>query len=118
MSASALMCARRRENDPPKSSGETASPAASARRFADSPHWDNLAARYLLRYTLPGWSTPYDSVAAEAWLDRLDLPLRDWLATGNYHDLDEFARLNPEWPLRAVIGLMLELRRERGEDVE
>lgn len=118
MSTAALMRAPRRENDPPKSSGETALCATAARRYADAAHWDSLAARYLPRYTLPAWDVAFQPDAAEIWLDRLDIPVAGWLAVGNYRDLTEFSELNPGWPLRAWIGLAMELRHERDGEVE
>lgn len=101
------------ENHPPELSGKTPLPAATARRFTDAQHWDQLATAYLSRYDLPAWDVPYTPKATATWLDRLDLPLSAWLAVGNYPDVAEFAVLNPGWPLRAAIGLMLELRHER-----
>lgn len=115
MSTATLMCVCRRENDPPKSSGETVLRATAARRYADAAHWDSLAARYLPRYTLPAWDVAFSPDAAEIWLDRLDLPVAAWLAVGNYRQIADFAALNPGWPLRAWIGLSLELRHERAE---
>ncbi len=105
--------APRAENNPPASSGETAFRAPAVRKYADAAHWDNLAALHLARYDLPGWDVPYSASAAEIWLDRLDLPLSAWLAVGNYRNLEEFCELNHSWPLRAAIGLMLELHAER-----
>lgn len=82
-------------------------------KHADTKYWDGLAARYLARYNLPGWDVQYTAEAAVTWLDRLDLPVAEWRATGNYRGLEEFGEINPGWPLRAAIGLMLELRHER-----
>ena len=103
----------RMENHPPETCGETASRAPGARQYADGSHWDQLARMHLPRYDLPTWDVPYTVEAAETWLDRLDLQREEWLAVGNYPDIAEFAVLNPGWPLRAAIGLMLELRHER-----
>jgi hypothetical protein len=43
------------------------------------------------------------------WLDRLDLTERDHLRIAST-SLNDFIDLNPSWPLRAWIGLMLEAR--------
>jgi len=43
------------------------------------------------------------------WLDRLDLNERDHLRV-TATSLDDFIAMNPAWPLRAWIGLMLEIR--------
>ncbi len=101
------------ENHPPEFSGETALRAPAARKYADAAHWNNLAALHLARYDLPGWDVPYSASAAETWLDRLGLSRAAWLAVGNYRAPGNFVALNPGWPLRAAIGLMLELRAER-----
>lgn len=103
----------RAENDPQKSPVKMPFPQP-----ADAKYWTTLAALYLPRYDLPAWNVPYSAEAAETWRDRLDLPLRDWLATGNYRTPEDFAALNPGWPMRAAIGLMLELRHERAGGVE
>lgn len=110
--------AARGGNHPPKSSGEIASSAPAPRRFADSGHWDQLATVCLSRYTLPAWDVAFSPDAAEIWLDRLDIPVAGWLAVGNYRDLTEFSELNPGWPLRAWIGLAMELRHERNVGAE
>lgn len=103
----------RAENDPLKSPVKI-----RFTEWADAKYWTDLARLYLPRYDLPGWDVPYSAAAAEIWLDRLDLPLRDWLAVGNYTSLAEFGDLNPAWPLRAWIGLAMELRHERDGEGE
>lgn len=77
--------------------------------FCDTTHWDELARQHLGRYNLPAWSVPCDTDAMRRWLDRLDLNERDHLRV-TATSLDDFIAMNPAWPLRAWIGLMLEIR--------
>ena len=84
--------------------------------FADSIHWDELAARYLSRYDLPGWDVPCLPDAMEIWLDRLSIPLKDYLRATGLKRLQDCIDLNFDWPLRAFIGLALEMRNEGGHD--
>lgn len=101
--------APRRETQPanfPRNSGVR---LRGASEFCDAAHWDGLGRRHLGRYNLPDWSAPCDPEAMHRWLDRLDLTERDYeriTATG----LADFIAMNPNWPLRAFIGLTLEMR--------
>ena len=73
--------------------------------FADIPHWNELAAKQ--RYSLPGWDKPCTVEKMELWLDRLNISKALYKQRTNT-TLEEFIELNPEWPLRAFIGLMME----------
>lgn len=99
---------------PLKSPEKTASPLMGRADFGDAHHWDHLASRYLPQYDLPPWSRPFSSEEAGKWLERLELSIRAWLRVG-YRDLADFGAINPAWPLRAFVGLALELRAERDQ---
>lgn len=101
------------KSDPPYSSGKTTIALMGRADFSDAAYWDGLAERYLPRYDLPPWDRPCSVEEMRRWLDRLDIPKKAWLRVGNYRDLADFSVLNPRWPLRAWIGLALELRAER-----
>ncbi|MHB8622078.1 MAG: hypothetical protein ACYC9J_00410 [Sulfuricaulis sp.] len=110
MTATAQIVARR-ENRPPNLPRKTQVCKSVASEFYDAPHWDELAAKHLSRYTLPAWDVPCDPEAMRRWLGRLDLTERQYeklTATS----LDDFITLNRCWPLRAWIGLMLEAKQE------
>jgi len=105
----------RRENTPQDFPRITQVHTSAVPKFCDATHWDGLAARYLSRYSLPAWGVPCDPEAMGQWLYRLDLPLSLWLATGAYRSLQDFIDLNPDWPLRAFVGLALEMKDEGGQ---
>lgn len=82
--------------------------------FADSETWDDLAAKYLSRYRLPDWSRRATPDELSTWLDRMQLPRRTFLRAGAYRNLREAIGLNRTWPLRALIGLALEMKADGG----
>jgi hypothetical protein len=106
----------RRENVPRKLSGKSAHHSSSATKFCDSIHWDELATKYLSRYDLPAWDVPCGPEAMARWLDRLDIPLKQYLRMTSLRSLEDFITMNPAWPLRAFIGLALEMRNEEVND--
>jgi len=79
-------------------------------KFHDDDYWNLLRKRYLPKYRLPQWRVPYSDEGFAIWMRRLKLtPLR-------FKDLmgctaQEFDVLN-HWPLRAMVGLMLEYKAE------
>jgi hypothetical protein len=79
----------------------------------DRKHWDALAKKHARQYDMPRWHLPCTVESMSAWLDRLDVKPSEWRAVGAFTDLADFARLNPEWPLRAFVGLVLEYVSER-----
>ena len=76
--------------------------------FSDSDHWLELAQWHLTSYDLPKWSEECSQDRMELWLARFDLDEKDYLKLTNT-TLAEFRKLNPDWPLRAFVGLLLEL---------
>ena len=81
--------------------------------FTDSEIWLELAQKHLTRYDLPKWSEECQIPNMELWLARFDMDEKDYLKLTNT-TLEEFRKLNPDWPLRAFVGLLLELHDERG----
>ena len=75
--------------------------------FYDSEHWLELADKHLASYTLPAWNQPCSTEEMKRWLNRLDMTEKDYKKLTNT-TLDEFRMLNPTWPLRAFVGLILE----------
>ena len=77
--------------------------------FMDAGHWNKLAAQYLARFNLPDWAVPCDPDGMRRWLERLGVSERAFaLATAT--TLSDFVMFNPAWPLRAFVGLALEMR--------
>jgi len=81
------------------------------RDFADSAYWDDLARKRLKGYALPDWSEPCTEQAMRKWELMLDLDKGEYegYTATPYSD---FIRLNPEWPLRAWLGLVMEYAEE------
>ena len=75
--------------------------------YADMPHWDLLAEKYLSRYPMPDIHTKCNVEGMIQWLDRLDMTEKDYVKVTNT-TLQEFIDMNPAWSLRSFIGLILE----------
>ncbi len=73
--------------------------------FTDSRYWDELIAP--TKYNLPAWDVPPTPHDISKWLYRLDV--EDYPAKVKTSP-EDMIRLNPDWPLRAFVGLMLEYR--------
>jgi hypothetical protein len=72
--------------------------------FKDSDTWDLLAANQT-HYRLPEWDVPCTIAKMKEWEKRLDI--------SDYQEVTQTSRkdwmeLNPTWPLRAYVGLLLE----------
>ncbi len=98
-------------NPPAKLRSSIDVPLRGEADFLDSEHWDGLAAR-LMVYRLPDWDRPSTPEAMRTWLKRLDMKEADYVALTET-SLADFVVLNPAWPLRAWIGLALEIVAER-----
>lgn len=75
------------------------------RDFMDAPEWDRLAGVYGVQ--LPQWAARCTPRVMGNWVVKVGLSRND------YGDMADWARLNPAWPLRAWVGLMLEERNRR-----
>lgn len=82
------------------------------REFCDAETWKQFAEAHLPRYDLPAWKIPATPELLATWIDRLDMVTSEFLAIGAYRSLSDAIGLNPVWPLRAWIGLMLEIASE------
>jgi len=76
--------------------------------FMDSAHWDTLAER-LMPYRMPDWDVPATVQDMGVWLDRLEINEKVYREAMNT-SLHEWVDLNPTWPLRAFVGLLLEYK--------
>ena len=82
--------------------------------FTDSASWMELADKHLASYDLPRWHEVCSTEKMVQWLDRLDWTEKDFKKWTNT-TLDDFMLLNPTWPLRAFVGLILEHYDEQSE---
>ena len=101
----------RRENDLPNPSKKTRVRATVVPEFCDAVYWYKLAAKRLLSFNRPGWSIQCTPEQMILWLERLDFTEKQYQKYTNT-SLREFIELNPTWPLRAFVGLMLEMTQE------
>lgn len=81
--------------------------------FLDANHWKELAQKYYIR--LPVWKTEPTPEKMRFWLRKFRVSEKDYLDATGYKRLENFMELNPDWPLRAWLGLLLEYVNERDE---
>ncbi len=81
--------------------------------FVDDSTWTELAKRFY--YRLPIWKTEVSETAMKKWLRRFRVTEKEYLASTGYKKLSDFQKLNPSWPLRAWVGLLLEYVAERDD---
>jgi hypothetical protein len=97
-----------------RSKAATARAANAARRkasrlrrdFLDEPTWRKLASERGVR--LPPWGEPVTPGAMRRWLKKLSWTVSRYLASTAEITLSDFRSGNPDWPLRAWVGLVLE----------
>lgn len=100
----------RRENVPQNFPSYNAIRLLGERDFRDARYWNELANRLLPRHDQPRWNAPCSPDAMEKWLDRLSIPLKDYLRATGLKRLQDCIDVNPSWPLRAWLGTALELK--------
>ena len=73
--------------------------------FKDDHHWQELCEK--TRYVLPAWDVPASVLNIRIWLNRLDVKESSYRETMQT-SVEDLLKLNPTWPLRAFVGLLLE----------
>lgn len=91
--------------DSPRNNDVPIRPASS---FDDVDWWDELFDLHLGRYPRPGDLDPCSEEAMFRWMERLEM------APPSDTSLKDFIALNPDWPLIAWLGTMLELKHAGG----
>lgn len=87
-------------------------PDSSLRReFADDEHWATLAKSLYVR--LPLYGTKPTDEAIRRWLRKFRVSEKDYLGATGYAAIADFREHNPDWPLRAFVGLLIEYVVER-----
>ncbi len=74
--------------------------------FLDSDEWERMAHERGLR--LPQWHIGPTPGRIQVWLRKLGISRTAFLEWGNFRSFGDFAALNPDWPMRALVGLLLE----------
>lgn len=81
--------------------------AAKFRRdFADEGEWERLAKARGMR--LPIWTLAPTPGNMRKWLRKTGWTGAQYLEWAGEKTLSDFAKRNPDWPLRAWVGLVLE----------
>lgn len=75
--------------------------------FKDSDEWERLCEK--TRYVLPAWDVSATVENIRVWLNRLDVKESDY-REAMQTSIADMLKLNPAWPLRAFVGLLLEYR--------
>lgn len=76
--------------------------------FTDTAHWRELAAAAGIR--LPLWYLPATSSGVRRYSEGMGLSLEQIADATGCKSFRTFALLNPNWPLWAVVGVLLELK--------
>ena len=75
--------------------------------FSDSGTWNELAGKHVTRFNMPDWDEPCSVEQMGRWLDRLNISKDEYTVyTGT--DFEDWMAFNPDWPLRAFVGVLLE----------
>lgn len=74
--------------------------------FDEASYWELLARTHNIR--LPSWKYHPTPKLLRKWLKRLGLDTAYFCQWMGVKRIEEFAVLNPNWPLTAVVGLLLE----------
>src|SRR3990170_2625084 len=82
-------------------------------QFVDNETWVSLARRFYVR--LPNWRTEPTNENMRRWLRRFRVTETQYMEATGYKSLEDFRTYNPDWPLRAWLGLLLEYVAERDE---
>lgn len=83
------------------------------RSFEDEKYWSELARKWFIR--LPAWDIEVTPDKMRRWLRKFRVTEQAYLEITGYLAIEDFQRLNSDWPLRAWLGLLLEYVTEREE---
>lgn len=75
--------------------------------FRDGAGWELLCDK--TRYILPDWSVSPTKENIRIWLNRLEIKEADYMEAMQTN-IEDMIALNPTWPLRAFVGLLLEFK--------
>jgi hypothetical protein len=84
--------------------------------FLDADHWKDLAREFGIR--LPRWDTPCSTSKMKWYLSRIGVTPQQYLEYHNEKNFLAFQKYNPDWPLRAWVGVELELAKHAKEREE
>lgn len=79
--------------------------------WQDEDVWQDLAAARGVR--LPASYLRPTPTLIRRYCRKLGISNKEFLEWGAYKTVEDFERLNPRWPLRALVGVLLEYAEER-----
>lgn len=82
------------------------------KNFLDMPAWEQMASDAGLK--LPPLGVPCTTGWMRRWLGRVGVTVPSYLDWAAERTLSSFQRNNPDWPVRAWAGLVLEHRDQMG----
>lgn len=74
--------------------------------FSDAIRWVDLAREAGIK--LPLWRARCTTGGMRKYLKKLEIPVEEYLSLNNEKNLRHFNQMNPDWPLRAWVGIQLE----------
>ncbi len=80
--------------------------------FLDDWYWMELAKK--AGYQLPHWGTVATKGKLTTWIHRLGISYKEY--EKDQGKLEDQIALSPDWPLRAMVGLMLEWKEGLNEN--
>ena len=78
--------------------------------FADKPEWLRLASEQGV--SMPSWWLKPTSGNITKFMKKIDVSIEEFKLVHGISRLSEFEQMNPEWPMWALFGLMLEWKRD------
>ena len=78
-------------------------------RYDDEAFWGKLSLEYLGSYPMPRWNKEATTEGVLLWMNRAEITKTRFKQVFGVSP-SEFCAINPKWPMRAVIGLLLEIR--------
>lgn len=81
--------------------------------FSEQLRWAEWAKAAKIR--LPLWRFACTPSGMRRFLKKLNVPVEQYLADNNEKNLRHFGQMNPDWPLRAWVGIQLEWHRIRND---
>lgn len=79
--------------------------------FSEQLRWIEWAKAAKIR--LPLWRMPCSTGGMRRFLKKLNVPVAEYLEANNEKNLSQFSKMNPDWPLRAWVGVQIEWHRIR-----
>jgi hypothetical protein len=81
--------------------------------FLDNETWVELSKRFYTR--LPVWKNEPTEEKMRKWLRKFRVTEKEYLQATGYKSLNDFMELNPDWPLRAWVGVLMEYVADRDD---